>query len=176
MKKVLMNVLMIIVLVAGMLSLTGCTSGKSVTVKSENDEFSYQAKFKLSGNDEVTEYDEEDPESARIENEKENYVLDLYIDGEYASAYAEDKESAKEGNEKYAETKFGSYEGYTIDNDGDIQGIILLDSKDEYRNIYITFDLYLFDESAEKTDIDAIYKSETVQNILNKIEYKSAKK
>lgn len=124
--------------------------------------FGSLAKAKMSGN-------EED-----MENAKENYVLDLYIEGLYEIAYNEDKESAKEDNSNYVETKFGKYDGYTYeDSDGDIEGYILLDSKDEYCNIRIMFNLYLNDEDAENNDLQAIYQSSSIQDILNKIEFKS---
>lgn len=166
---------LIVVLMAGLLFLTGCEkeSSKSFTLKSETDEFSYQATVKLSEDDVTSEIDEGGTESVRIENTKENYVLDLYIDGLYADAYNEDKEWAKENQTNFTETKFGKYDGYTYeDSDGDISGYILLDSEDQYRNIEIEFNLYLLDEDSENNDINAIYQSSNIQNILNKIEYK----
>ena len=179
MKKSIIIVLTAILAIAGLFILTGCENkenSKSYTIKNENDEFSYQATVKLSEDDATSEINEGETESVRIENTKENYVLDLNIDGLYESAYNEDKEWAKENQENFAETKFGKYNGYTYeDTDGDIAGVILLDTKDQYRNVKIEFNLYLNDENIEGSDIQAIYNSTNVKNILNNIEYKSSK-
>ena len=175
MKKILSIVLIIALLGMGLFILTGCESGDSsgVTLKYEYDGKSHQANFKLSSNDKITEFKEDNPESARIENEKENYVLDLYIEGVSSDAYAKDKKMAEENNSEYAESKFGKYDGYTQDDSGDIQGYILLDSKDSNSNIRIVFNLYLNDNKAQNTDIESIFKSSSVQNILNNIDYKT---
>ena len=179
MRKSIISALILVVLIAGLVILTGCenkTESKTYTIKSENDEFSYQATVKLSEDDVTSEIEEGETESVRIENKKENYVLDLKIDGLYETAYNEDKEWAKDNQENFAETKFGKYSGYTYkDPDGDIAGIILLDTKDKSRNIKIEFSLYLNDDSVEGSDIQTIYSSTSVQNILNNIEYKSSK-
>lgn len=177
---------LILMLVTGLVFLTGCEKeteteteteiSKSFTLKNETDEFSYQATVKLSEDDVTSEIDEGKTESVRIENTKENYILDLYIDGLYESAYNEDKEWSKEIQTNFAETKFGKYDGYTYeDSDGDIAGCILLDSADQYRNIKVEFNLYLKDKNLEGSDLQAIYNSTSIQNILNNIEYKSSK-
>lgn len=178
MKKYVISVLIVLLAIVGLVVLTGCEkeNSKSFTLKSENDEFSYQATVKLSEDDVTSEIDAGKTESVRIENTKENYVLDLYISGLYESAYNEDKEWAEENQTNFTETKFGKYDGYTYkDSDGDIAGYILLDSKDQYRNIKIEFNLYLDNEDSEGSDIQAIYNSTNIQNILNNIEYKSSK-
>lgn len=178
MKKYIISSLMIVLAIAGLMFLTGCEkeNSKNYTLKSENDEFSYEATVKLSEYDVTSEIEAGETDSVRIENSKDNYVLDLYLDGLYESAYKEDLEDAKESQTNFTETKFGKYSGYTYeDSEGDIVGVILLDSKDQYRNIKIDFMLYLNEENSENSDVKTIYNSSDIQNILNNVEYKSSK-
>lgn len=178
MKKNLVTSLMTVVLVIGLFVLTGCGSkkGKEVTLKYSNDNTTNTAVFKLSEDDKVTKYDENSPESARVENEKQNYVLDLYIEALSKDAYNQDQQDAKKDYSGYTETKFGKYSGYTAEVDDDIEGIILLDTTDENSYKKVTFALYLNDESKENSDLHKIYSSSSIQDILNNITYKTEKK
>lgn len=135
----------------------------------------YNAHFNLTADDNITELDEEEPENARIENEKENYVLDISLETEAKEAYEQYKTSAKEDNEIFEEVKFGKYEGYYSNDKEDIYGYILLDDSDETFNAYVMFSLYSYDDSSEGNDMETIYKSSTIQNILNNIEFKVSK-
>ena len=177
MKKILSFMLMVAVLVSGLFILTGCKKSGGVDLKLDfthmNDK-TYSAHINTTADDEVTEFDEEEPNFVRIENEKENYVLDITLDTEAKEAYEQFKTSAKEENEVFEETKFGKYEGYYSDDDG-IYGYILLDSSDSTFNVFVMFNVYLLDDNAENSDIQAIYNSTTIQNILNNIEFKASK-
>lgn len=162
-----------------LLSLAACSgaNGAGVDLKYDfthmNDK-NYQAHITLAKDDEVTEFDKDEPNFVRIENEAKNYVADLTLSSESKDAYAQFQESAKTENEIYKETTFGKYTGYYSDDDG-IYGCILLDDSDEIFNIYMTFYVYPFDEAAANGDYLSIYESEQVQNILNNIEFESSK-
>ncbi len=134
----------------------------------------YHAHIKLATDDEVTEYDEDEPNFVRIENEAKNYVVDLTLDIESKDAYTQFQESAKAENEIYKETSFGKYPGYYSDDDG-IYGYILLDDSDEIFNVFVSFYVYLFDEIAANDNYLSIYESPQVQSILNNIEFESSK-
>lgn len=169
------------ILIAGMmlLSLAACNgaNGAGVDLKFDlthmNDK-NYHAHINLAADDEVTEFDENEPEFVRIENEAKNYVVDLTLDVESKEAYAQFQESAKTENEIYKETAFGKYTGYYSDDDG-IYGYILLDDSDETFNVFVLFSVYPFDEIAANGDYLSIYESPQVQNILNNIEFESSK-
>ena len=133
----------------------------------------YQAHINLATDDEVTEFDENEPNFVRIENEAKNYVADLALYIESKDAYAQSQESAKTENEIYKETAFGKYTGYYSDDDG-IYGYILLDDSDETFNVFVIFSVYPFDEIAANGDYLSIYESPQVQNILNNIEFESS--
>ena len=134
----------------------------------------YHAHINLGTDDEVTEFDENEPDFVRIENEAKNYVADLTLFIESKDAYAQSQESAKTENEIYKETTFGKYTGYYSDDDG-IYGCILLDDSDETFNVFVLFSVYPFDEIAANGDYLSIYESPQVQNILNNIEFESSK-
>lgn len=118
-----------------MFVLTGCESenntgnASGITLKYEFDGKSYQANFKLSSDDKTTDFDENKPESVTIKNEKENYVLDLYIDAQSSGSCEEHEKTVKEDN-TYTETKFGKYDGFTADDNREIFGDIYLDKSD----------------------------------------------
>lgn len=173
MKKSIVITLMVMLILVGVLTLTGCTSkGEDINLKLDFEHVNnktYEVSFNINEDDVVTEFDEEEPNFVRIENEAENYVLDITLDAEARDAYEQFKTSAKE-NELYEETKFGKYEGYYSEDDG-IYGYVLLDTTDETFNIFVNFYVYLFDESAENNDIKSIYNSPKIQDILNNIEF-----
>ena len=133
----------------------------------------YQAHINLATDDEVTEFDENEPNFVRIKNEAKNHVVDLTLHIESKDAYAYAQESAKTENEIYKETAFGKYTGYYSDDDG-IYGYILLDDSDETFNVFVIFSVYPFDEIAANGDYLSIYESPQVQNILNNIEFESS--
>ena len=134
----------------------------------------YQAHINLATDDEVTEFDENEPNFVRIKNEAKNHVVDLTLHIESKDAYAYAQESAKTENEIYKETAFGKYTGYYSDDDG-IYGYILLDDSDETFNVFVLFYVYPFDEIAANDNYLSIYESPQVQNILNNIEFESSK-
>ena len=184
MRKFISIILIVLLVIGGLFILTGCTdkendnNSKGAKVDLTLDlghvnNTKYNAQIGISDNDKVTEFDEEEPNFARIENENENYVLDLTLDFESKDAYEQFKTSAKE-NELYEEKKFGKYDGYYSDDDG-IYGYILLDSSDSTFNIFLNFYVYLFDENADSGDIKTIFDSSKIQNILNNIEFKNSK-
>jgi len=187
--KKFIRITLILVLIVGLVVLTGCTNKETEENKVNSDNNvndktagidlklnfehvnnkTYNAHVNTTTDDKVTEFDVEEPNFARIENEKDNYVLDITLDAESKDAYEQFKTSAKE-NDLYEETKFGKYDGYYSDDDG-IYGYVLLDTTDPTFNIFLNFYVYLFDESAENNDIKAIYESSKIQNILNNIEF-----
>ena len=173
-KKVLIGVIVGIVVlatVAGLVIFTGNNKGVNLKLDfSHMNELTYEVNLATAKEDKVTEFDEEEPNFVRIENEAENYVLDITLDAESKDAYEQFKTTAKEENELYEEKKFGKYEGYYSDDDG-IYGYVLLDTTDSTFNVFVNFSVYLFDESAENGDITAIYESPKIQNILNNIEF-----
>lgn len=187
MKKILSIVLVIILLITGLVVLTGCTKsdngeigesskGKGVDLKLDFEHMNnkiYNAHVNLTEDDKIGESDDEEPNFVRIENEKENYVLDLTLDTEAKEGYEQFKTSAKEDNEIFEEVKFGKYEGYYSDDNGDIYGYILLDDSDSTFDVFVMFSLYLYDENSEDIDVQNIYNSSKIQNILNNIEFKS---
>ena len=156
---------------------TDVSTGAGVDLKYDfthmNDK-NYQAHINLATDDEVTEFDENEPNFVRIENEAKNYVADLTLFIESKDAYAQSQESAKTENEIYKETAFGKYTGYYSDDDG-IYGYILLDDSDETFNVFVMFYVYPFDEIAANGNYLSIYESPQVQNILNNIEFESSK-
>ena len=156
---------------------TDVSTGAGVDLKYDfthvNDK-NYHAHISLATDDEVTEFDENEPDFVRIENEAKNYVVDLTLFIESKDAYAQSLESAKTENEIYKETAFGKYTGYYSDDDG-IYGNILLDDSDETFNVFVLFYVYPFDEIAANGNYLAIYESPQVQNILNSIEFESSK-
>lgn len=176
MKKIIS---MATLLVLGLVFLTGCTNNSSNGLDLTLDfthmnDTTYSIHVNTNETDTISEFDEEEPNYVRIENAENNYVVDLTLDTESKDAYEQFKTSAKEENEIFEETKFGKYDGYYSDDDG-IYGYILLDSSDETFNAFCNFCVYLLDESVEGADINNIYKSEQVQNILNNIEFKASK-
>ena len=156
---------------------TDVSTGAGVDLKYDfthvNDK-KYQAHINLATDDEVTEFDENEPDFVRIENEAKNYVVDLTLFIESKDDYAQSLESAKTENEIYKETAFGKYTGFYSDDDG-IYGYILLDDSDETYNVFVIFYVYPFDEIAANGNYLSIYESPQVQNILNNIEFESSK-
>lgn len=135
----------------------------------------YYAHMSIGANDEVTEFDESEPNFVRMENATNNYVLDITFDVEAKEAYDQFQTTANEENELYEETTFGKYNGYYSDDDGDIYGYIMLDESDATFNVFVMFSLYLNDETSDKSDIQAIFESSQIQSILNNIEFRSSK-
>ena len=160
-KKVLIGAIVgiIVLLIVGVIIITSSNKG-GVNLKldfSHMNNLEYEVNFSITKEDEVTEFDEEEPNFVRVENETSNYVLDITLNTEAKDAYEQFKTSAQE-NELYEETKFGKYDGYYSDDNGDIYGYILLDESDETFNVFVEFSAYLFDEEAEENnDIKTIY-------------------
>ena len=177
MKKTKIITLMTVI-VLGLVALTGCTkSGKGVDLKLDFKHMNnkvYNAHINLTEDDNVTEQNEEEANFARIENEKNNYVIDITLDTESKDAYDGFQKSAKE-SEGYKEVSFGKYSGYYAEDNGDIFGYILLDKSDETFNVFVNFVVYAYDDSTEGFDVQATYNSSNIQNILNKIEFKTSK-
>lgn len=127
----------------------------------------------IGNDDEVTEFDESEPNFVRIENAADNFVLDIHYLVESKEEYAESQTAAKEENKLYEETTFGKYNGYYSDDNGDIYGYILLDESDSTFNVFVMFLLYLNDEMSDNNDIQMIFESSKIQSILNNIEFES---
>lgn len=179
MKKIVSFILIIAILVGTLFVLTGCESGKSgvnlkLDFKHMNDKV-YNAHINKNADDEVTEFDEDEPNFVRIENEKENYVIDLTLDTEAKEAYEQFETSAKEENELYVKTDLGKFKGYYSKDNDDIYGYILLDESDSTFNVFVMFDVYLYDDESDNNDIEKIFNSSNIQNIINKIEFKTSK-
>ena len=191
MKKSLISVLIISVLVSSLFILTGCenknennnennnenvqTSGVNLKYDFSQDKASYQANFNTTSDDKIAEFDEEEPNFVIIENEKEKYVLELTLDADSEVTYEQLKTSAEDENEIFVETKFGKYDGYYSDSDEGIYGYILLDSTSSDFYKYVMFDIYLLDEDSDKGDIETIFKSSKIQNMLNNVQFKTSK-
>ena len=180
MKKTITIVLIAVLLICGLLFLTGCTNNDGTSKSKGVDltlDFTHMNNttysMRVNTNDTVTEFDEEEPNFVRLENTENNYVLDITLDTEAKEAYEQFKTSAKE-NEIFEETKFGEYDGYYSDDDG-IYGYILLDTSDPTFNVFCNFNVYLSDETVENSDINEIFKSEQVQNTLNTLKFKASK-
>lgn len=180
MKKTITIVLIAVLLICGLLFLTGCTNNDGTSKSKGVDltlDFTHMNdttySMRVNTNDTVTEFDEEEPNFVRLENTENNYVLDITLDTEAKEAYEQFKTSAKE-NEIFEETKFGEYDGYYSDDDG-IYGYILLDTSDPTFNVFCNFCVYLLDDTVEGSDILEIFKSEEVQNALNNLEFKATK-
>ena len=177
MKKIKMITLMTVI-VLGLVALTGCTkSGKGVDLKLDFKHMNnkvYNAHINLTEDDNVTEQNEEEANFARIENEKNNYIIDITLHAESKDAYEGLLTDAKE-SEGYKEVSFGKYSGFYAEDNGDIFGYILLDKSDKTFNVFVIFSVYAYDDSAEGFDVHATYNSSNIQNILNKIEFKTSK-
>ena len=185
MKKTLSIVLTLILLASSVLMLTGCENGKieeGVTDGGVNLKFDfshinnniYNVHFDLSSDQEVTDFDEDSPEYASIENSKENYVIDLNVDEQSKETLESNKETVKEDYE-VKEEKFGKYEGYYYkSSDDEISAEIYLDTKEDDANIYVSVNLYLSDSSnEEKNDIESIFNSSDVQKLLKSVSLKT---
>ena len=188
MKKVLTVLITITILMASLFILTGCESkkqnngnsngenenGSSIDLEFDflNHKKTYITNIKLNKGDEVTEHDEDELDFARIENSEKNYVIDLTLSEDAEPAYEQFKSSAEE-NEVFEEVKFGKYDGYYSKDGDDMYGYLLLDNNDSDAYIYLMFDVYLYDEDIENNDIQEIYSSSNIQDILNSVELKT---
>ncbi len=188
MKKVLTVLITITILMASLFILTGCESkkqnngnsngenenGSSIDLEFDflNHKKTYITNIKLNKGDEVTEHDEDELDFARIENSEKNYVIDLTLSEDAEQAYEQFKSSAEE-NEVFEEVKFGKYDGYYSKDGDDMYGYLLLDNNDSDAYIYLMFDVYLYDEDIENNDIQEIYSSSNIQDILNSVELKT---
>ena len=189
MKKLKVSLIIVVLIITSLVALTGCTKNDNNTGNNSNNSKNegidlkldfqhvnqkvYNARINLTENDKRTELEEE-PKFARIENEKNNYVLDITLDSEAKEAYGEFQASAKEC-EEYKEVNFGKYKGYYAKDGEDIFGYILLDESDDTFNIFINFVVYAYDDSSENSNVEGIYNSSNIQNILNNIEFKVSK-
>ena len=135
----------------------------------------YTSHFDLSGDIKVAEFDEDEPETVRLENEKEKYVIDITLDEDAKEAVEQFNDTAKTC-ENYTDTKFGKYEGYSYLDNEDMVATIILDKSDENANVYVLVSIYFDTDSddEETGNIEQVYKSSSVQNLLNSISYKSA--
>lgn len=177
MKKTIMITLLIIALVGGLFILTGCTKSGGLDLTNDFKHMNgnvYSVHLNLNKNDEITEFDKEEPNYARIENKENNYVADITLDTESKEAYDGYQTSAKDC-EGYKEVDFGKYKGFYAKDNDDIFGYILLDESDETFNVFVNFVVYAFDENAEGTDSETLYNSSNIQNILNSINFKVSK-
>lgn len=168
MKKTLIISLLVVALVGGLFILTGCSKDENV-LKSEYSGKEYQVSYKIGAGDEITD-DYEDPDMVSIKNTEKNYTVDLTFYIDYKDAYESSKASAKDEVDGYAETKIGKYDAYTGNGGpGEFFGNILLDTSDDiYKTILFTVTT---DGDPEEVDIQEVYNSEGVQNIINSINF-----
>ena len=81
---VIIAVVVGIVLIKGS-SGSGNTSGKGLELTYDFSHMNnkvYSVKLNLNSDDEITEFDKEEPDSAIIENKKDNYIIDLTLNTE----------------------------------------------------------------------------------------------
>ena len=194
MKKILSISLISVLLLTSLFILTGCnkeennnvnptevtnTKGKEVTLKFDFYHMNntvYTAKLSLSSDQKVLEFSEEDdPTTVGIGNSKENYYFDLTLDENAKTACEEFKKSSKEyGNLK--DVKFGKYDGYYYNIGDEIIAYVFLDTSDSDAYIYVMADLYYDENKDDNTkDIDTIFQSSEIQNVLNNIAFKAEK-
>lgn len=168
MKKTLIITLLIVALVGGLFVLTGCSKGGN-TLKAEYDGKEYTVSYKTGAGDKVT-VDSESPDMVSIENAEKNYIVDLTLYIDFKDAYESGKTSAKDEVDGYSEVKIGKYDAFVGNGGpGEFFGNILLDTSDDiYKTILFTVTT---DGDPEEVDIQEVYNSEGVQNIINSINF-----
>ena len=170
MKKVLNNLFMIIILLAVVLSLTGCKAKlKEVTLTTEDDDKKISATLGYSEKDEINVRDGYDESGKIFENEKEKWELEIYVVAD--TTYDDNKEYAEE-EEGYKEIEFNGYKGYIYnDSETEIEGAILFDEgADDNVSKYLSIELSSTDY-ANDVDMSTIYQLDAVQTILKSIKY-----
>lgn len=194
MKKILSISLIGVLLITSLFILTGCnkeennnvnpteivnTQEKGVTLKLDFQHMNntvYTAKFNLSSDQEVLEFNEEDdPTTVGIGNSKENYYFDLTLDENAKTACEEFKKSAKQ-YDNLKDVKFGKYDGYYYNIGDEIIAYVFLDTSDNDAYIYVMADLYYDENKDDSTkDINTIFQSSEIQNIVNNITFNATK-
>lgn len=170
MKKILFNILMIIVLLAGMLGLTGCEGKlKEITLTTEDDDTKISATLGYSEKSGITVRDGYDESGKIFENENEKWELEIYILAD--TTYDDNKEYGEE-EDGYKEIEFNGYKGYIYNyNEEEIDGAILLDEgKDDNVAKYLSIELSSTDY-ANEVDMSTVYQLSGVQTILKSIKY-----
>lgn len=170
MKKVLINVLMIIVLLAGMLSLTGCEGKlKEVTLTTEDDDAKISATLEYSEKSEITLEDGFDDSGKTFVSEKDKWELEVYVVAD--TTYDDNKEYSKE-EDGYKEIEFNGYKGYIYNySESEIEGAILFDEgEDDNVSKYLSLELRTTDYDND-VDISSVYQLDDVQTILKSIKY-----
>lgn len=173
MKKVLFNILMIIVLMASMFVLTGCQGKlKEVTLTTEDNDKKISATLGYSEKAGITVRDGYDESGKIFENENEKWELEVYVTAD--TTYDDNKEYAEE-EDGYKEIEFNGYKGYIYNySEEEIEGAILLDEgKDDNVAKYLTIELSTTDY-ANEVDMSTVYESDDVQTILKSIKYNGA--
>lgn len=172
MKRAIFAAIFIFVLLIGAFILARYKSKNVVTIKYENNGKTYEARFKLPTDHMTYESDKAQSNSVTIKNEKEKYELDLSIDLKPTEEYEEYQNASKENNKLYTNSKFGKYDGTIVSDDLEVWGTILLDTSDSNSRKFITYYLSSTNPDNDAVEIQELFKSSNIQNILNNIEYK----
>ena len=175
MKKSITNILLIVLLVAGLFTLTGCNKSsklEEVKIPLEIDYLERTVSATI-GYPKDKGIKVEDTDYSKVfSNEEKNYQLDFTLTED--STYEDNKEYYKDEEEGYEEVKFGEYTGYIVKDEYDVEGEILLeDLSDQNTYIYLSFELSAIESYVddETVDVNSLYELEEVQTILNSIKY-----
>lgn len=190
MKKLITYALTIILLIVGIVVLTGCDNNKKVnddverttksttnldaitlTLDSETNKKEYKIKFESNTEDNQMYFDKEYPTTAQIRNENGNYVIDIQIDELTQAEYEITIENEK-NNENFKEEKVGDFEGYSYTDKYTETTTVkaLIDESNPDARIYATMIISLEDESnSHGLTSQELYKSSKVQFIVNSI-------
>ena len=185
MKKSISVLLTILLLTAGLFVLTGCNKANEnagptnggINLKCDfthQNNTVYFAHFDLASVQSISDFEEDSPETVIIENNQENYIVDLTLSIESKNSIEQQRNGAKM-EENYTETKFGKYNGFYYKSDNEVVAYILLDTKDDMANAYILVDIYADNEDDENRSVLELFKSSDVQKLLNSVDYSSKK-
>ena len=193
-KKVLVFSAIILILVLGLFTLTGCDNNKkendntieetaenstatvnsetiTLTHNSEANKKEYKIKFDSNTEDNQMYFDSQYPTTAQIRNENGNYVIDIQIDELTQAEYDITIENEKK-NENFKEEKIGDFEGYSYTDKNTETTTVkaIIDESNPDARIYATMIIGLEDESdSHGLTSQELYKSSKVQFIINSI-------
>ena len=175
MKKSITNILLIVLLVAGLFTLTGCNKSsklEEVKIPLEIDYLERTVSATI-GYPKDKGIKVEDTDYSKVfSNEEKNYQLDFTLTED--STYEDNKEYYKDEEEGYEEVKFGEYTGYIVKDEYDVEGEILLeDLSDNDIYVYLAFNVSAIESYVDDDWVDAstLYNLEEVKTILNSIKY-----
>ena len=178
MKKTFLIASIILLMMFTCIVLTGCDKnkeGEDVDTVGENEQIltvdlgdgdAIQAKFAIPKNTDIeVTVDPSDESHVVVNNEKENYTMDIYLGDEMEETFLAGQDDDKE-EEGYKETKYGNFNGYHYNfGESTIYGNIVLDT--ETYNVY-TYIFYTLEVDMDaKKSVSDIYESKDIQKILN---------